>query len=73
MQAENSWEFPGSPVVRTLCFHCHGPKVQFLVEELRRSCKPCGATPVPPKLGNLGTSQTQTCTQILGIMVKSGF
>ena len=22
---EKKWEFPGSPVVRTLCFHCQGP------------------------------------------------
>ena len=20
----NSWNFPGSPVVKTLCFHCRG-------------------------------------------------
>ena len=28
-------EFPGSPVVRTLCFHCLGPRVKSLVRELR--------------------------------------
>ena len=28
-------EFLGGPVVKTLCFHCHGPGVQFLVVELR--------------------------------------
>ena len=29
-----SWEFPSGPVVRTLCFHCHGPGFD-LVGELR--------------------------------------
>ena len=29
------WEFPGSPVVRALCFHCGGRGVQFLVAKLR--------------------------------------
>ena len=33
-------EFPGDPVVRTQHFHCHGPRVQFLVRKLR-SHKPC--------------------------------
>ena len=30
-------DFPGGPVVKTLCFHCkgHGFRVQFLVMELR--------------------------------------
>ena len=28
-------EFPGSPVVRTLHFHCPGPRVRSLVRELR--------------------------------------
>lgn len=28
------WEFPGSPEVRTLPFHCQGRKVQSLVGEL---------------------------------------
>ena len=27
-------EFPGGPVVRTLRFHCPGPRVQSLVGEL---------------------------------------
>ena len=22
----STWEFPGGPAVRTLCFHCQGPK-----------------------------------------------
>ena len=30
-------DFPGGPMVKTLCFHCkgHGFRVQFLVMELR--------------------------------------
>ena len=28
-------DFPGSPVVKTLCFHCRGHRVRFLVWELR--------------------------------------
>ena len=28
------WEFSGSSVVRTLCFNCCGPGVQFLVKKL---------------------------------------
>ena len=35
-------EFPGGPVVRTLCSHCQGPGVRFLVGELR-SHKLCTA------------------------------
>ena len=36
----SNWKFPGSPVVRTWHFHCCGPRVQSLVEELRS---------IPPK------------------------
>ena len=28
-------DFPGGPVVRTLCFHCRGARVRSLVGELR--------------------------------------
>ena len=31
------WDLPGSPVVRTLCFHCRGPWVLSLVRELKIS------------------------------------
>ena len=24
--ARGNWKFPGSPVVRTQCFHCHDPR-----------------------------------------------
>ena len=37
-------EFPGSPVVKTWCFHCSG-----LVGELR-SCKPCSVAKKKKKL-----------------------
>ena len=40
-QPSLSWEFPGSPVVRTLSFHWQGARVQSLVRELR-SHKLCG-------------------------------
>ena len=69
---QSSWEFPEVQWLGLGAFTAMA-QVQFLVEELRRSCKLCSATHLPPKLGNLGTSQTQTYTQILGIVVKSGF
>ena len=28
-------EFPGGPLVRLLCFHCHGNSIRSLVIELR--------------------------------------
>ena len=31
------WEFPGSLVARTQCFHCHGP-AQSMVKELSKLC-----------------------------------
>ena len=34
------WDFPGSPVVGTLHFHCRGTRVQCLVKKLG-SCMPC--------------------------------
>lgn len=37
-----NWGVPGGPVVRTPHFHCPGPGVQSLVEELR-SHKPSDA------------------------------
>ena len=36
-----SRDFPGSPVVKTLRFHCRGARVRSLLREL--SHKPCGA------------------------------
>ena len=39
---KNLREFPGSPEVRTLCFHCRGLLVRSLVTELRFH-KLCGA------------------------------
>ena len=36
-------DFPGSPGVKTLCFHCRGTQVQSLVRELRCCKLPGGA------------------------------
>ena len=36
------WDFPGSPVARTLCFHSRGSWILSVVRELR-FCKACDA------------------------------
>ena len=45
-------QFPGGPVVRTQGFHCHGPRVQSLVGELR-SHKLCSAAKKKKKITSL--------------------
>ena len=47
---DETWEFPGSTVVRIPCFHCRGAQVRSLVRELRYC--PCKQRPhpTPPKL-----------------------
>ena len=39
------WELPGSPVIKTLCFHCRGSDVWSLIRK-SRSCIPGGMTKI---------------------------